>query len=142
MVEDNLFPKVGITINEVTKEPTSIGSVIRLIHEKFGLLDPEINIPDDDKVLVSTMYSAKGLEAEFVFILWLNSTFLPSPDRDNEEELRVFYVALTRAKQDAIFMFHEKYDGSRLLKEEAMSPFLKSIINHLKIKRVKKDDLK
>ena len=142
LVEDTLFPQVGITINEITKQPTSIGSVIRSIHEKFGLLDPEIDIPDDDKVFVSTMYSAKGLEAEYIFIMWLNSTFLPSPDRDLEEELRVFYVAVTRAKQDAIFTFHEKYDGSRLLKDEAMSSFLRGIIDHLKIRRVKKDDLK
>jgi superfamily I DNA/RNA helicase len=141
-VEDTLFPQVGITINEITKQPTSIGSVIRSIHEKFGLLDPEVDIPDDDKVLVSTMYSAKGLEAEYVFIMWLNATFLPSPDRDVEEDRRVFYVAITRAKQDAIFTFHEKYDGSRLLKEKAMSPFLQSIGDHLNIRRVKKGDLK
>ncbi len=142
LVEDSLFPQIGITINELTKEPASIGSVIRSIHEKFGLLDPEVDIPDDDKVLVSTMYSAKGLEAEYVFIMWLNATFLPSPDRDVEEELRVFYVAMTRAKQDAVFTFHEKYDGSRLLKVEAMSPFLKGIIDHLNIRRIRKDDLK
>lgn len=142
LIEDSLFPKVGITIDEVTKRPASIGTVIRLIHEKFGLLDPEVNIPDDDRVLVTTMYSAKGLEAEFVFIMWLNATFLPAPNRDQEEELRVFYVALTRAKQDVILLFHEKYEGSRLLKEEAMSPFLRTIADHLAKKRVKKADVK
>jgi len=140
-VEDTLFPQVGITINEVTQQPTSIGTVIRSIHEKFGLLDPEIDIPDDDRVFVSTMYSAKGLEAEYVFIMWLNSTFLPAADRDGEEELRVLYVALTRAKQDVILTFHEKYDGTRLLKHQAMSPFLRNIENHLDIRRVMKVDL-
>jgi DNA helicase-2/ATP-dependent DNA helicase PcrA len=142
LVEDTLFPEVGITINEVTKQPASVGTVIRSIHEMFGLLDREFDIPDDDKVLVSTMYSAKGLEAKVVFIMWLNSTFLPAPDRDQEEERRVFYVAMTRAKQDTIFTFHEKYDGARLLRDEAMSPFLKGIVDHLIIKRVRKDDLK
>lgn len=142
LIEDTLFPEVGITLNALTKQPTSIGSVIRIIHEKFGLLESEIQVSDEDKVLVTTMYSAKGLEAEFVFIMWCNSTFMPAPGTHIEEQLRVLYVALTRAKQDVILTFHEKFASGRLLKREAMSPFLKHIENHLQIVRITKPNLK
>lgn len=141
-IDNTLFPEVGITINEVTKQPNSIGKIIQLIYEKFGIYDTEDEISEEDKVLVTTMYSAKGLEAEFVFIMWLNSTFIPAKYRNQDEELRVLYVAITRAKQDVILTFHERFENFRRLKEQAMSPFLKKIYDYLDIKRIKKSDLK
>lgn len=141
-IDNTLFPEVGITINEVTKQPNSIGKIIQLIYEKFGIYDTEYEISEEDKVLVTTMYSAKGLEAEFVFIMWLNSTFIPAKYRNQDEELRVLYVAITRAKQDVILTFHERFENFRRLKEQAMSPFLKKIYDYLDIKRIQKSDLK
>jgi superfamily I DNA/RNA helicase len=140
-VQETLFPEVNITINEATQKPYSIGSVIKFIHEKFGLLDPQDEMPEEDKILVTTMYSAKGLEAEFVFVMWLNDIFMPAPSRNVREELRVLYVALTRAKQDVILTFHERFEKPWYLKTEAMSPFLKKIISYLDIRRIKKDSL-
>ncbi|MBU1127343.1 hypothetical protein KKF11_03285, partial [Patescibacteria group bacterium] len=88
-VDEALFSEVNITVNEKTQRLYSIESIIKSIHEKFGLLDPEDKVPEEDKILVTTMYSAKGLEAEFVFVMWLNDTFMPTPGRDVQEELRV-----------------------------------------------------
>lgn len=142
LITESLFPEVNITINEATQEPYSLGSIIRFIHERFGLIDPDReiaeDIPEEDKVLVTTMYSAKGLEAEFVFIMWLNEGLIPVPNRDIQEQLRVLYVGITRGKQDVILTFHEKYDGSKLIKAQAMSPFLKKIISFLDISRINK----
>lgn len=138
-VRETLFSDVNITINETTQKPYSIGSIIKFIHEKFGLLDPEDEIPVEDKILVTTMYSAKGLEAEFVFVMWLNDTFMPARHRNLHEELRVLYVALTRAKQDVILTFHERYEKPRYLGIEAMSPFLGKIRSYLDIQRIKKN---
>jgi ATP-dependent DNA helicase Rep len=140
-VQETLFSEVNITINEATQKPYSIGSIIKFIHEKFGLLDPEDEMPEEDKILVTTIYSAKGLEAEFIFVMWLNDTFMPAHNRNVQEELRVLYVALTRAKQDVILTFHERYEKSRHLTTEAMSPFLKKISSYLNIQRIKKDTL-
>lgn len=97
-------------------------------------------MPAEDKILVTTMYSAKGLEAEFVFVMWLNDSFMPAPGRNVKEELRVLYVALTRATQDVILTFHERYEKPVYLKAEAMSPFLKKIISHLNIRRITKNN--
>lgn len=140
-VQETLFPEVNITIDEATQKPYSLGKIIKFIHEKFGLIDSEDEIPEENKILVTSMYSAKGLEVEFVFVMWLNDTFMPIHNRNVNEELRVLYVAMTRAKQDVIFTFHERYEKSGYLKIEAISPFLRKIKSFLNIKRITKADL-
>ncbi|MFD2257013.1 ATP-dependent helicase [Luteolibacter algae] len=62
---------------------------------------------DDDKVTLSSIHQAKGLEWKVVFIVWLvdgqfpNGRILDSDDEAAfEEERRLFYVALTRAKDE------------------------------------------
>lgn len=67
---------------------------------------------DRDKVTLMTVHSAKGLEYEFVYIVGLEENLFPSqraaetPD-GFEEERRLFYVALTRAKKLATLSFAE-----------------------------------
>ena len=62
---------------------------------------------DDDKVTLSSIHQAKGLEWKVVFIIWLvdgqfpNGRILEMDDEAAfEEERRLFYVALTRAKDE------------------------------------------
>ncbi len=62
--------------------------------------DPE----DDDKVSLMTIHSAKGLEFPFVYIVGVEENLFPSQlslnsRADLEEERRLFYVALTRARE-------------------------------------------
>jgi superfamily I DNA/RNA helicase len=136
----------ALIIDEVIEYLPSVDRMITRVYERYGVIDAEgesHNISDEDKVPVTTMHSAKGLEAEFVFIMWLNDWAIPFQGRDLAEEERVFYVALTRARQDVILTFEERFDPvrRRYLKEEAMSPFLRSIRNHLDVKRVTASDL-
>jgi DNA helicase-2/ATP-dependent DNA helicase PcrA len=58
---------------------------------------------DREKVTLMTMHSAKGLEFSHVYITGMEDTLFPSPmsvanPRELEEERRLFYVALTRAR--------------------------------------------
>lgn len=61
---------------------------------------------DDEGLLcLSTIHSAKGLEWHTVFVIWLVDGKLPSAysmhrDDDLEEERRLLYVAVTRAKRN------------------------------------------
>ena len=121
-----------------------IDVLIEAIYENYGLLDSENGQGVENAVFVTTLYSAKGLEAEYVFCPWLNRTFLPMQGHDEEEERRVLYVALTRAKQDVVLSFHETFDSRRhcRITQEAMSPFLIEIKDHLEIRRVKASDFK
>jgi DNA helicase-2/ATP-dependent DNA helicase PcrA len=143
LVEDELFPEVGLTIDEATHTPRSVASVIKFIYEKFGLIEPEGDIPEDDKVLIASLHSAKGIEADFVFVTYMNSRYMPMPDRDVSEERRLLYVALTRAKQDVILTFHEVFDPSskRCLRQEAMSLFLHEIKEHLDLQQIRAKDV-
>lgn len=60
---------------------------------------------DEDKLILSTIHSAKGLEWHTVFIISLIDGYIPSTyalftAEDIEEERRLLYVAATRAKQN------------------------------------------
>ncbi len=67
---------------------------------------------DRDRVTLMTVHSAKGLEYEYVYIVGLEENLFPSQRAAEtadglEEERRLFYVALTRAKVAATLSYAE-----------------------------------
>ena len=68
--------------------------------------------PEAPRLLLSTIHSSKGLEYDTVYLLDAADTILPSVPapktgeerRQHEEERRLFYVAMTRAKNE-LFLF-------------------------------------
>jgi len=78
-----------------------------------------------------TMHSAKGLEFRHVYIVGMEDTLFPSPmssgsSKELEEERRLFYVALTRAENQATLSYAlnrykwgnlERSNPSRFLRE-------------------------
>ncbi|MDF2880209.1 MAG: ATP-dependent helicase [Clostridiaceae bacterium] len=58
---------------------------------------------DDNKVVISTIHKAKGLEWDCVFMPYLNDEVFPSSrsilPEDLKEERRLFYVGVTRARK-------------------------------------------
>ncbi|CAF1595600.1 unnamed protein product, partial [Didymodactylos carnosus] len=63
--------------------------------------DGKIDSSRIDAVQLMTVHGSKGLEFHYVFIVGLNEGLFPSsfPDTDEEEERRLMYVAITRAKR-------------------------------------------
>ncbi|HSN90890.1 MAG TPA: ATP-dependent helicase [Anaeromyxobacteraceae bacterium] len=64
----------------------------------------------DEKMVLSSVHQAKGLEWRAVFVVWLADGRFPSAqalrDRDGEEEeRRLFYVACTRARDELYLAF-------------------------------------
>ena len=60
---------------------------------------------DADRIRLSTIHQAKGLEFDVVFVIMLCDGLFPSgrsmeTDEGEEEERRLFYVAITRAKNE------------------------------------------
>lgn len=53
----------------------------------------------EDAVRLMTIHAAKGLEWDHVFVIGCNDQILPSKKGDFEEERRLFYVAVTRARE-------------------------------------------
>jgi DNA helicase-2/ATP-dependent DNA helicase PcrA len=65
---------------------------------------------DYDRLILSTVHSAKGLEWHTVFIIWALNGRFPSMralhnQKELEEELRLMYVAATRAKENLFFTY-------------------------------------
>jgi DNA helicase-2/ATP-dependent DNA helicase PcrA len=71
-----------------------------------------------DRLVLSTVHSAKGLEWHTVFIIWALDGRFPSSqsmykEEDLEEELRLMYVAATRARENLYFTYpNQIYDRS------------------------------
>jgi len=60
--------------------------------------------PPDEMLTLSTVHQAKGIEWRAVFVIWLAEGRFPSFRMDDEEEeRRLFYVAVTRAR-DRLFL--------------------------------------
>ena len=89
-------------------------------------LDPPSNTQDlaggseseSDTLVLSTVHSAKGKEWKAVFVIWAVDGWFPSsravedPD-ELEEERRLMYVALTRAKDELAVIYPMQVYGSR-----------------------------
>ncbi len=63
-----------------------------------------------DRLILSTIHSAKGLEWHSVFVIWTLDGRFPSvhslhKEEELEEELRLMYVAATRAKENLYFTY-------------------------------------
>jgi DNA helicase II / ATP-dependent DNA helicase PcrA len=69
---------------------------------------------DEDYLILSTIHSAKGLEWDAVYVIHAADGNIPSDmatgsDEQIEEELRLFYVALTRAKNHLYVCHPQRY---------------------------------
>ena len=81
-------------------EPTLAG----FLDETALYTDLDSHSPDEDAVVMMTMHSAKGLEFPAVFVVGMEEGIFPGiraigEAEEMEEERRLCYVALTRAKE-------------------------------------------
>jgi DNA helicase-2/ATP-dependent DNA helicase PcrA len=92
---------------------------------------------DQEAVNLSTVHQAKGLEFHTVFMIWLTDGMFPSSRsmderKDLEEERRLFYVAITRAKDELYLTYpHMRLSGGYGDVFQRPSRFLKEIPNKL-----------
>ena len=99
--------------------------------------------PNIDCVALMTIHLAKGLEFPYVFIVGLEEDLFPSAMSLNtrselEEERRLFYVAMTRAKERAFLSYTlSRYRWGKLIDSEP-SRFIEEIdsqyVDHIKPK--------
>jgi DNA helicase-2/ATP-dependent DNA helicase PcrA len=88
---------------------------------------------NSDRLILSTIHSAKGLEWHTVFVIWALDGRFPSvhtlhKEAELEEELRLMYVAATRAKENLFFTYPSNvYDRSTGLILNRPSRYLDNI---------------
>ena len=104
------FSERGAEANEGDLE--SQGSLEEFMQEVALFTDADKEDEDNDKVSLMTIHAAKGLEFPFVFIVGLEENLFPSIQSINtrtdlEEERRLFYVAITRAKKKVTLSYAE-----------------------------------
>lgn len=79
-------------------------SISAFLQEVTLLTDEDRNADPEESVTLMTIHMAKGLEFDYVYIVGLEEELFPSQmmlssRADLEEERRLFYVAITRAKK-------------------------------------------
>ncbi len=85
------FPDTAVFLTEIT-----------LLNDLSG--EDSVGGPTDEVLTLSSTHQAKGLEWRVVFVIWLAEGRFPSARaEDIEEERRLFYVAVTRAR-DRLFL--------------------------------------
>ncbi|MFI3282440.1 MAG: UvrD-helicase domain-containing protein [Rikenellaceae bacterium] len=95
------------------REQSDVATIDEWIQNVMLLTDMDKNSGDEstNKVTLMTVHSSKGLEYKYVYIAGVEENLFPSQraveSGDIEEERRLFYVAITRAKSAAMISFCE-----------------------------------
>lgn len=96
-------------------------------------------------IKLSTIHSAKGQEYDVVYLLDVNHGLLPAVRevkndldlRTLEEDRRLFYVALSRAKEE-VYLLHAKFQNGDYI---SPSPFIKEIEKAIGISQRRASDI-
>ncbi len=122
------------------KNPNGIISEIR---EWKNDLEKNNKSNSDNTVNIYNMPSSKGLQGNIVFIVGLSEELLPDLKKDIEEQSRLFYVAMTRAKKE-LYLFSARTRPANITYNKfayqlKRSPFISSIPKkHIEIRYIRK----
>lgn len=98
------------------------------IQEYSLLLQQKKRSQNDDGVMICTLHGAKGLEYDHVYIVNVNEGTIPYHkavlEEELEEERRLLYVGMTRARKT----LHLYYPEKRYQKKRKPSAFLEEIL--------------
>ena len=135
----NMASKYDFWASNANEEVVSSGEdLLRRFLEEVTLMVDMIESSDEnsDAVKLMTIHSSKGLEFPVVFIVGVEDNIFPLANamlepKTLEEERRLMYVAITRAK-DVLFISHANQRMTRWqLKMNPPSRFLEEIPNDL-----------
>ena len=118
----------------VATEHNKDSGVVRLSQflENVSLLtDFDIKDNNPNKVSLMTVHSSKGLEFDYVYIIGMEENMFPSylssSEQEIEEERRLFYVALTRAKKYATLSWTRQRTIHGSFESQQLSRFVDEI---------------
>ena len=125
---ENLFNSIQNLINRAEDvDEKNIESVIRKL-VLLDLLEQQQEEEDTDKVNLLTLHAAKGLEFPYVYIMGLEEELLPHKNsiaaETIEEERRLMYVGITRARQGLTLTLAEQRKNGGQMKQMTPSRFL------------------
>jgi len=121
---------LAASIERWEKDPDTMDKGLFAYLARVALVTRDDPDDDDGKISLLTIHSAKGLEFDVVFIPGCEEGILPHArsleegDGDLEEERRLFYVALTRAKKRLFLSRCLRRKHRMQAVDTAPSPFL------------------
>ncbi len=134
--------------DENIKELLSVSSKYKNMDNQLNLFLEEVALASDsdtilenlDNVHLMTLHSAKGLEFPIVFIIGLEEGLLPhvnsiKNESELEEERRLMYVGITRAKEEVFLL----YANQRMLFGNFKINLPSRFINDIPSKLIEKD---
>ena len=84
--------------------------------------------PSTNSITLMTMHGAKGLEFHTVFIIGANENICPYKKAETKEEIeeerRLFYVAMTRAKKRLVISYSKERNGKKMKQSRFVSELL------------------
>lgn len=118
---DQISKYIGIFKNLASNQKSLNEFLIHLAHLKKKLSQKNI----DSNIKLSTIHSSKGLEFDHVFLVDLIDGEFPTQSAldsyqrgimtDIEEERRLFYVGMTRAKKELHLLSYSKLNNTKVL---------------------------
>jgi DNA helicase-2/ATP-dependent DNA helicase PcrA len=109
------------TVVDAVAAVASSCSSVEELEERIAEQSRSLRNPPEHAVVLSTIHSAKGLEWEAVFMVGMEDGVLPHVKSDDiEEERRVAYVGVTRARR----LLSLTYAAERYGERAKPSPFL------------------
>ena len=121
-------------IEERAKEYKTIEEWFAHIEEYTELLQLQAGYqePSAKSISLMTMHGAKGLEFHTVFIIGANEDICPYKKAETKEEIeeerRLFYVAMTRAKKRLVISYSKERNGKKM----KQSRFVGELLNLIK----------
>jgi DNA helicase-2/ATP-dependent DNA helicase PcrA len=113
-------------ISDNLEKDSGISDLLKMIIKERRKEAGEIKEKEKNGVNVMSMHASKGLGFKIVFITGMEDDLLPRYDRDIDEQRRLCYVAMTRAKEQLYMSYcreitgpaaqgHKKYNPSLFL---------------------------
>jgi len=94
--------------------PKALRTYLRELEERAEQNNP----PVMPVTTLATLHAAKGLEWDLVFLIGVSEGILPTHENAVDEERRLFYVGITRAKRHLILSYRQ--NPSRYLREAGL----------------------
>lgn len=131
-VEELLNSMKAYEMEQLEENGRSFVPLTEYLSQVSLLSDTETDDDKDSKVTLMTVHAAKGLEFDAVFITGMEDDLFPNANaryypKEMEEERRLFYVAVTRAKRYCFLSYAKSRMRFGAIEFSNPSPFLDEI---------------
>jgi superfamily I DNA/RNA helicase len=110
LTDEKRFALRDIVLSVIGEQEMSLGEVLAVLHEYRDRPQVAEEAPESP-VRLMTLHGAKGLSADAVIVVDLNDEIIPG-DAEVEEQRRLFYVSITRARH-RLYLCHVKWRMDR-----------------------------